>query len=321
MNRMGQHVSVRNIRSWFIQNHGFDVPRMTLWRLLQRAGFVYGEGRRRSALKEKEYVIIARRRYLRKKIGNRNRDNSLKRPGVYLDETYLNKNHSHDNTWYLEEDGAWVNKPSGKGPRLVIVHAMTEDGWVNGADLIFEAKKRSGDYHDQMNWDTFSDWFRNQLLPNIPSHSLIVMDNAKYHNVLDDDAFPTPKSKKVELQAWLTLNHYEWKEDMLKPELFELCKRYAPPPKFKLDGIAESYGHAILRTPPYHPELQPIETCWGVVKNHCRDHCDFTMKNLYKQISSGMAKVTQETCTDLIKNIYEEEEKFWQEDAAVDNEE
>ncbi len=26
-----------------------------------------------------------------------------------------------------------------------------------------------------------------------------------------------------------------------------------------------------MRTPPYHPELQPIETCWGVVKNHMDD--------------------------------------------------
>lgn len=108
---------------------------------------------------------------------------------------------------------------------------------------------------------------------------------------------------------------------MLKPELFELCKRFAPPPKFKLDGIAESDGHTILRTPPYHPELQPIEKCWGIVKNHCRDHCDFTMNNLHQQLSNGMAKITQKTCKSLIKDIYEEEEKFWQEDAEIDNEE
>jgi len=34
--------------------------------------------------------------------------------------------------------------------------------------------------------------------------------------------------------------------------------------------------HSILRTPQYHPELQPIETCWGIVKNHMADQCDFT---------------------------------------------
>jgi len=40
-------------------------------------------------------------------------------------------------------------------------------------------------------------------------------------------------------------------------------------PAYALDVLAEESGHQILRTPQYHPELQPIEECWGVVKNHC----------------------------------------------------
>ncbi|OQR80747.1 hypothetical protein ACHHYP_17246 [Achlya hypogyna] len=27
------------------------------------------------------------------------------------------------------------------------------------------------------------------------------------------------------------------------------------------------YGHEVLYTPPYHPELQPIEVVWACVKN------------------------------------------------------
>jgi hypothetical protein len=93
------------------------------------------------------------------KRANRNPDGSRKRPEVDLDETVVNKNHSGQFTWYLEEDGPWVNKPSGKGPRLIIVHAMTLSGWVQGAELVFEAAKRTGDYHGQMNWENFSTWF------------------------------------------------------------------------------------------------------------------------------------------------------------------
>ena len=37
-----------------------------------------------------------------------------------------------------------------------------------------------------MNMERFEDWFQNQLLhvhvPNIPDHSIIVMDNASYHS-------------------------------------------------------------------------------------------------------------------------------------------
>jgi hypothetical protein len=115
---------------------------MTLWRALNRWGFNHGEGRRRDSLKEQNRVILARRKYLWAKLANRNPDGTLKRSEVYLDETYINKNHSCRFTWYLKEDGPIVNKPSGVGPRLILVHAITEDGWVDGAQLVFEAKKR-----------------------------------------------------------------------------------------------------------------------------------------------------------------------------------
>ena len=143
-NLTGQRVGVGKLRQYLIETHNAAIPPVTLWRTLQRWGFTYGTGKRRSALKERDYVVLARRRYLRQKRANRNSNGSLQRPEVYLDETFVNKNHSGQFTWYLEEDGPWVNKPSGKGPRLIIVHAMTVAGWVPGAELVFEATKRTG---------------------------------------------------------------------------------------------------------------------------------------------------------------------------------
>ena len=58
-----------------------------------------------------------------------------------MDETYINKNHSSAFTWYLDEDGPWVNKPSGVGPRLIVVHAICRNGLIDGAELVFEAKR------------------------------------------------------------------------------------------------------------------------------------------------------------------------------------
>jgi len=215
--------------------------------------------------------------YLRAKRANRNTDGSLKHPEVYLDETYINKNHSCRFTWYLSQDGPWVNKPSGVGPRFIIVNAITKDRWINDAQLVFEAKKRTGDYHGQMNWENFSKWFQSQLLPNIPPKSLVILDNAKYHNVMADGFFPNTSSSKKQLRTWLTRNGYAWRKDMLKAELLDLCTRLAPVPEYRLDNLAAEHDVSILRTPPYHPELQPIETCWAVVKNYMADHCDFTM--------------------------------------------
>ena len=321
-NLRGRYISVRNIRSWLLQEKKVDIPVTTLWRSLRRMGYAYGEGKRRSALKERDYVIAARRQYLRCKIRNRKKDGSLRRPEVYLDETFLNKNHSNENTWYLGTDGPWFNKPAGKGERLIIVHAITHEGWVKGAELVFQAKKVSGDYHGQMNYDNFSKWFTTQLLPHIPNKSLIIMDNARYHNILADDTFPTPRSRKRELQEWLRLNRPDLKlhnnKTMLKPELYEECKKIAPPPDFKLDNIAKKNGHKILRTPQYHCELQPIENCWGVVKNYCRDNCNFTMESLRKNLPDGFSKVTEKTCRKIITKIYEREELFWRQDQELE---
>lgn len=314
----GQRVSVNRVRNHLADEYGVELPKTTLWRGLNRWGFTFGQGRRRDSLKEQDRVIRARRDYLRAKRANRNPDGTFKRPEVYLDETYINKNHSSRFTWYLNEDGPWVNKPSGVGPRLIVVHAIIQDGWVDGAELVFEAKKRTGDYHGQMNWDNFSKWFETQLLPNIPSRSLIILDNAKYHNVLEDGFFPSSSSTKEQLRSWLTRNGYAWREDMLKSELLELCTREAPVSEYRLDQIAVRHGMTILRTPPYHPELQPIETCWAVVKNYVADNCDFTMRGLRRRLPEGFSQVTSDTCAKIIKEVAEEEDRFWLEDEKLD---
>lgn len=317
-NLSGRRVSIGRVRQFLIYEHGVDIPKMTLWRALKRWGFSHGQGRRRDSLKEQTRVILARREYLRAKLANRKSDGTLRRPEVYLDETYINKNHSCRFTWFLGEDGPLVNKPAGVGPRLILVHAITESGWVDGAQLVFEAKKRTGDYHGQMNWENFSKWFKTQLIPNIEPESIVILDNAKYHNVLDSGMIPSKVSKKEQLRQWLSRNGYPWRDDMLRTELLELCLRLAPSPEYRLDQIAAEHGLTVLRTPPYHPELQPIETCWAVVKNHMANNCDFTMSGLWKRLPEAFSKVTAITCKEILSRVYAQELKYWAEDETLD---
>jgi hypothetical protein len=318
-NLKGQHVSVELVREHLYNiNPEYSFPTTTLWRALSRWGFTYGTGKRRSALKERDYVILARRRYLRQKRLNRKPDGTFIRPEVYLDETFINKNHSNQFTWYFDEDGPEVNKPSGKGERLIIVNAITIDGWVNNAKLVFVAKKKTGDYHGQMDWDNFSRWFTDQLLPNIPEHSIIIMDNASYHNAAEENSFPKSNSTKEDLRKWLDDKRIPWGQDLLKSELYALCKSNEPKPEYKIDKIAEAAGHSILRTPQYHPELQPIETCWGIVKNYMAKHCDFTLQKLRNNLPLAFSQVTSETCRKLITMIVTEEDKYWDEDGKID---
>jgi len=318
-NLKGLHVSVDLVRNHLAKrNTDYNFPTTTLWRTLSRWGFTYGTGKRRSALKERDYVILARRRYLRQKRLNRKPDGSFVRQEVYLDETFINKNHSNQFTWYFDEDGPDVNKPAGKGERLIVVNAITLEGWVNNAQLVFEAKKKTGDYHGQMDWGNFSIWFTEQLLPNIPDNSIIIMDNASYHNTTEETTFPKSNARKENLRKWLDDKGIPWGEDLLKSELYALCKSFEPKPEYKIDKIAEAAGHSILRTPQYHPELQPIEMCWGVMKNHMAKHCDFTLRKFRNNLPSAFSQVTSKTCQKLIAKTVTEETKYWLEDGEID---
>lgn len=323
-NQQGRYITLNIIRD-FLNKRDSDQPFhiATLARTLDRWGFTFGKGTRTQHLKEKDYVIAARQRYLRKKISNRSLAGKGKtlRPEVYIDESYVNKNHSNDLIWYYGEDGSWVQKPTGKGERLIIMNAITINGWVPSAKLVFKSTKKTGDYHGQMNWELFRKWFTEMLIPNIPDNSLIIMDNAAYHNTLSVNSAPMPTSSKVKIRAWLEANKVPCREDSLKSELLEILKKLAPEPIFAIDEIVQKLGHEVIRTPPYHPELQPIETCWGVVKNHVARKCDFTMSNLIEQLDRAFNKVTAHTCLKIIKKINKIEDKFWKEDLDAEENE
>lgn len=77
-------------------------------------------------------------------------------------------------------------------------------------------------------------------------------------------------------------------------------------------------GHKILRTPPYHPELQPIETCWAIVKNQIARNCNFTMSNLREQLDKAFESVTASTCSGIIKKVRKIEDQFWSEDIELE---
>ena len=106
----------------------------------------------------------------------------------------MNAHHGRDTLWVDMDGTAGWKRPSGKGGRLTVLHAGTENGWVGGAELVFRAKASSGDYHNETNIPHFMEWWKTQLLPNIPQKSIIVVDNASYHNGVVEK-IPTKSSR------------------------------------------------------------------------------------------------------------------------------
>lgn len=101
---------------------------------------------------------------------------------------------SHRNAFLKGLSTTGPKNSSGKGKRLIIVHIGSADGFADGGLLNFESKKNSTDYHDEMNGDTFYEWFCG-VLPRLKDNAVIVMDNASYHSV-KKDAIPTISWKK-----------------------------------------------------------------------------------------------------------------------------
>ena len=63
-----------------------------------------------------------------------------------------------------------------------------------------------------MNHNTFLKWFKEQLLPNLPRLSVIVMDNVKYHSVVSDRP-PTMATRKNDIIQWLACHHVPLKQE------------------------------------------------------------------------------------------------------------
>lgn len=199
---------------------------------------------------------------------------------VYLDETWVNQNYTVGKCWTDNSSphATGVRQPTGRGSRLIIVHAETKNGFVKNAELVFQAKNDC-DYHNQMNSKVFEDWFRNQLLPNISPNSVIVMDNASYHSVKLEKN-PTASWKTADLRDWLMKKGVQPDGNMFKAELYELAKKLDITTTYAIDKIAEEAGHRVVRLPPYHCQYNPIELIWAQVKTHIAKKNDFKMATL-----------------------------------------
>jgi hypothetical protein len=73
------------------------------------------------------------------------------------------------------------------------------------------------------------------------------------------------------------MRNIQFCDTVLKVQLYEIIKAYKPKYKtFLVDEIMAANGHTVLRLPPYHPDLNPIELIWVDVKqwvganNTCR---------------------------------------------------
>ncbi|KAL4121281.1 hypothetical protein QTP88_013826 [Uroleucon formosanum] len=267
-------------------------------RILHNLNFKYkkcNDGRK--FLMERNDIVACRVKFLRKMYELR--QNNDTRPVVYLDETWVNQNHTQGYIWQNPENTEGLKVPIGKGARLIVCHAGSPSfGFVNNSKLVFRCKSGSTeDYHSQMNADIFEKWFV-EMLANLEEPSVVVMDNASYHSVLAEE-YPRANARKADIQKWLEKKSISYSPVETLCELREKVKMAIPrEKKYKLDSVALQMGHEVVRLPPYHCQYNPIELIWAQVKGEvAKKNSTFKMADVEVLVNNALDEITKEVWT------------------------
>lgn len=295
----------------------FHWSKETLRRVLHEMGFTWKKcASKRLFLIERRDIVNWRCQYL-----TQMRQFRLEKRNIfYIDETWIDTNLTFDKCWQGPHvTGVMSNHSSSN--RLIVVHIGSSNGFLPGSSLIFKAGTSSGDYHGQMNSNNFEKWIREKVVPNLPESSIIVMDNAPYHNKQVDKP-PSKYSVKSEMIDWLQRKGINCDSSMRKTVLYQLVEKLMPATKvYRIDSSLQAHGHTVLRLPPYMCELNPIEFAWAKIKYYIREHNtsgDMSLTRLQELSADAVNAVTANDWTGFTKKVIQKEDYYWNRDFVVE---
>ena len=251
-------VTASMITGKIFDTHNVTIHRTTVMRLMKRIG------RNWAPIKAKKRTFSAQhhealRDYLIqldglvRSIDSGNKEDIVL---VFTDESYVNQNHQAQFTYLSKEERtSGVDKNTGKGKRLIILHAITVDQPLcerdeNGypvSDLLWKgdtphpqkqlekltcetlwlANSNAGDYHNNMNSDMFFQWVKGRLCPTFeklyPGKKMVLIcDNAPYHHKREIGSLGTKtKAEIVEMMQHYKVDYVELPCDSMERVLID----------------------------------------------------------------------------------------------------
>jgi transposase len=134
------------------------------------------------------------------------------------------------------------------------------------------------------------------------------------------DKAPTASTKKADIIQWLENKGEVVDRTMIIRELLDIVKKIKPQhEKFVIDEIANAQNKTILRLPPYHCELNPIELAWSSIKNHVRlNNTTFKLPDVKKTFNRRHRKSRCRYVEELYKTHDNGKNRFWEIDDIMD---
>ncbi|KAJ8718720.1 hypothetical protein PYW08_002957 [Mythimna loreyi] len=181
---------------------------------------------------------------------------------------------------------------------------------------MFKSGTKSGDYHDDMNFTNYEKWLKTKLIPNLNPNS-VVIDHAPYHN----NIAPTSSSKKDDMKSWLSEKGIPFDDHMLKPQLYQLiCQNKSAHKNFVIDDILAQHNHNVLRLPPYHPDLNPIEMAWAAVKGYvATKNVDFNVNRTMELVKEKVDSMGRDEWVALCAKVKKNEEDYRSNEHIIDD--
>ncbi|KAE8743261.1 hypothetical protein FOCC_FOCC011141 [Frankliniella occidentalis] len=310
LNRNGTHFTIKSLLS-LIRDAGleFDGEKETLRKILHDIGFFFEKRNGHLFLKEKPRNAALRYKFLKLfKLYKDEKSYARK----YLDETWIFQYGS--GVSFIWTNGEWECQRSKKaegGARYIVAHVGGEMGFVEDALPVYHSKskpKPGDDYHGDMNSKIFSTFMRKKVLPHTEEPSVFIMDNASYHKFQDPKyKKPTKGQNKDVMVAWLALHGVVADESYTKKSLYELIQQVDVEPVYPIIRMIQQAGHAVIFTPPYYPEYQPIELVWGIAKRYYDAHVDeIPMRWPHLKHSEAVILLWKEAIGTITKKVWAE---------------
>lgn len=170
-----------------------------------------------------------------------------------------------------------------------------------------------------MDGKSFEDWFA-KVLPQLEDNCVIVLDNAPYHT-RRVEKIPTTASAKSEIKEWLQSKNINFDENLLKVELLAIVKQNKEKyTRYIIDEMAKSQNKTVLRLPPYHCELNPIELIWADIKNFVAKHnTTFKFSDAKNLFHDAVKTITPEKWKNCVKHVTNTiEVRMWELDNIIE---
>ncbi len=309
------------------EDGGFQCSESNFRLIMRGLGYRFRKLNFRPVVFERQDLIDWRKRYLRQIDDYRRKGYRI----VYLDETWVFAGMTQRYDWVdieaLENPYRSKNKgyttgprtPASRGKRAIVVHCLSADGLINGAELIFASNSTDddGDYHREMDAETFENYIK-RIAPLLKGDSdipvVLVMDNAPCHSRYNDKV-PTMATKGNEMRDWLRRHNILFPELATKKSLYESL--IAPLNKeefnsYAVEKIAQDNGILILRLPPYHCDLNPIEFVWGWCKRQLRDELnrDDKLKAVMARTKEVFQKLPDKVVRGFFSHVQKTEKRY-----------